>query len=51
MIVNDRVINCMIDAMLDQSWGKVTLNSDMMKKSFGTHLFPITARTVADAYP
>ena len=41
----------MIDAMIDQNWGKITLSSDMMKRSFGTHLFPITARTVANAFP
>jgi hypothetical protein len=41
----------MFDALLDQNWGKIKLNSQLMKRSFGTHLFPITSRFVADAYP
>ena len=51
IIVNDRVVNCIIDSMIDQNWGKITLSSEMMKRSFGTHLFPITARSVANAFP
>lgn len=37
--------------MIGQGWGKISLSSEMMKRSFGTHLFPITAQTVANAYP
>jgi hypothetical protein len=37
--------------MIDQKWGKITLSSEMMKRSFGTHLFPITAEAVAIAFP
>jgi hypothetical protein len=51
IIVNDRVVNCLMDSMIDQNWGKITLSSEMMKRSFGTHLFPITSRSVANAFP
>lgn len=40
-----------MDSMIDQNWGKITLSSEMMKRSFGTHLFPITSRSVANAFP
>jgi len=29
----------------------VTLNSDVMKKKFGTHLFPINSYTVRGTFP
>jgi len=40
-----------MDAMQSQGWLDVTVNSELMQKKFGTHLFPINSYTVVNAFP
>ena len=37
--------------MHDQGWFEVTLNTELMMRKFGTHLFPVNSYTIMGFYP
>lgn len=50
-IMSDRVPNCLLDAMYRQGWFEYKINSEWMSSHLGTHMFPITTKLFAGAFP